>query len=68
MSFSMASLLVHSPSVPAEARQALAASRHESPTRRKALLESAARILYRELGVECADACELVDLAPCTCR
>jgi hypothetical protein len=62
MSFTMASLLVHSEHVPAAARDALRAA-HDGPAdRRLELLESAARILHTEAGVDCPDACELVDL------
>jgi hypothetical protein len=67
MSFSMASILVHSEHIPVAARDALRAA-HEGPvTRRRELLESAARILHRETGIECPDACELVDLQPRSC-
>jgi hypothetical protein len=62
--FSMASLLAHSDLVPAAARTALRAAADGPPDRRRHLLESAARILHREAGVTCADARELVDLAP----
>jgi len=62
MSFTMASLLIHDDQVPAAARDALAAAHQVSPEQRTQLLESAARILHREVGVECSDARELVDL------
>jgi hypothetical protein len=62
MSLRMASLLVHSTSVPPEARDALRAARDGDPERKLELLESAARILHREAGVACGDARELVDL------
>jgi hypothetical protein len=62
MSFSMASLLVHDNFVPAAARAALREA-HEGPSERRiARLESAARILFAEAGLACADARELVDL------
>ena len=64
---SMASLLIHSEGVPTAAREALSAAHREPPDRKQALLESAARILYREVGVACADARELVGLSPGSC-
>jgi len=67
MSISLAPLLVHSDTIPASARRALRAA-HDGPTvERGAHLESAARILHRELALDCADARELVGLAPGTC-
>jgi hypothetical protein len=67
MSFAMASLLAHSDSVPATARVVLQAA-HEGPASlRVGLLESAAEILHRETGLGCADARELMDLAPRGC-
>jgi hypothetical protein len=62
MSFAMASLLAHSEHVPTAAREALRAASNVGPEDRQDLLESAARILHREAGVECCDALELVDL------
>jgi hypothetical protein len=67
MGFTMASLLLHSEHVPAAARDALRAARLSGPNRRRELLESAAFILRREMGMECADARELVDLRPEDC-
>jgi hypothetical protein len=66
MSFAMASLLAHSEHVPTAAREALRAASTVGPEDRLELLESAARILHREAGVECCDAFELVDL-PADC-
>jgi hypothetical protein len=67
MSFSIASLLLHAESVPASVRGALRAA-HDGPSSdRSAHLERAARILHRELTLDCADARELVGLAPGTC-
>jgi hypothetical protein len=67
MSFSMASILAHSELVPVAARDALRAA-HEGPaSHRRPLLESAARILHREIGIDCPDARELVDLQPGEC-
>ena len=67
MSIAMASLLAHSEHVPTAAREALRAASSVSPEDRLELLESAARILHREAGVECSDAFELVDLAEADC-
>jgi|HubBroStandDraft_4_1064222.scaffolds.fasta_scaffold12149_2 hypothetical protein len=67
MSFAMASLLAHSDSVPPSARVVIHAA-HEGPVAlRPGLLESAAQILHREAGIDCADARELVDLLPGGC-
>jgi hypothetical protein len=52
--------------VPPAARSALAAASRAAPEDREKLLVSAARILHREVGVECADARELVDLVVTT--
>jgi hypothetical protein len=63
MTFSFAPLLLHSQNVPAQARHALRAA-HDAPAdQRRAHLESAARILHRELALDCADARELVGLS-----
>jgi hypothetical protein len=62
MSLSMAPLLMHSEQVPAGARDAIRAAYEAAPEDRSAGLESAARILHREAGVECSDARELVGL------
>jgi hypothetical protein len=67
MSFTMASLLVHSENLPASAREALRAAHGGPPERRLERLETAARILHREVGVPCADARELVDLQSGDC-
>ncbi len=67
MSLSVASLLLHDESVPREARAALDAAREAPPQSRTQLLESAARILHRDVGLPCADALELVDLSPRPC-
>ncbi|MBX3214294.1 MAG: hypothetical protein KF850_19825 [Labilithrix sp.] len=63
MSFTMAPLLVHSVHVPDGARSALRAALATSPENRRELLTSAARVLYAEAGLDCADARELVGLA-----
>jgi hypothetical protein len=62
MSFQMASLLLHSESVPASARHAILAAQQGETGDPREHLESAARILHVELGMACADARELVDL------
>jgi hypothetical protein len=67
MSFRMASLLLHSEHLPTAARDALRAAQHGGRERRLELLESAARILHQETGVECPDARELVDMQPGDC-
>jgi HJR/Mrr/RecB family endonuclease len=67
MGLAMASLLAHSEHVPTAAREALRAASTVGPEDRQELLESAARILHDEAGVECSDAFELVDLAEADC-
>jgi len=67
MGIAMASLLVHSEHVPPAAREALRAASTVGPEDRVELLESAARILHSEAGVECCDAFELVDLPIADC-
>ena len=67
MSFSVAPLLLHAEAVPAAARRALRAAQEGPNHDRGAHLERAARILHRELTLDCADARELVGLAPGTC-
>jgi hypothetical protein len=62
MGFTMASLLVYDDQVPDSVRAALRAAHEDPGSRRVELLESAARILHREVGVDCPDARELVDL------
>jgi len=67
MSFSIAPLLLHAEAVPAAARRALRAALDGPSGNRGAHLEQAARILHRELALDCVDARELVGLAPGTC-
>jgi hypothetical protein len=62
MSFTMAPLLIHSSAVPDGARSALRAALETSEESRDEHLVSAARILYAEAGIDCADARELVGL------
>jgi hypothetical protein len=68
MAWSVASLLIHNADVPQSAREALRAASVESPERRGQALAVAARALYRETDLECADVRELVGLpAGCAC-
>jgi len=62
MSFSVAPLLLDSESVPSGARRALRSAREAPPHERVQHLETAARVLHRELGLDCTDARELVGL------
>ena len=63
MTFSITSLLLHSDSVPVRARAALRAAYASPLDQRSPHLESAARILYLELDLDCSDARELVGLS-----
>lgn len=64
----MASLLIHDTFVPASARDALRAAQEAPEGRRANELQSAARILYEQTDLDCADVRELVDLGPeCGC-
>ncbi len=62
MSFSVAPLLIHSAAVPEEARSEIRAAFEAESDERHERLASAARILYEEAGLDCADARELVGL------
>jgi hypothetical protein len=62
MSFSLASLLMVEEDVPATARAALAAAIRAPASERRPHLEAAARALYRDAHLDCADAKELVGL------
>ncbi len=66
---SMQSLILHSDHVPASARSAIRAANSAHPHERAALLKSAASILVKETGLDCADVLELMDLSdkPCGC-
>jgi hypothetical protein len=64
MAFSVASLLLHSDSTPEGAKTALRDAFTRPEEERPALLQAAARILYREASLDCSDALELVGLAP----
>lgn len=63
MSFTMAPILIHSDHVPPGARSELRAALEGSAEERQEHLTSAARILYAESGLDCADARELVGLS-----
>jgi hypothetical protein len=63
MSLSMARLLMHSEHVPAEARDAIRDAYEAPPEHRGARLESAARILHQETGLDCSDVRELIGLS-----
>jgi hypothetical protein len=63
MSLSMAPLLIESNDVPAVARRALREARDAAPGERSLHLETAARSLYRDLGLPCDDARALVGLS-----
>jgi len=63
MTLSMAPLLIASSDTPAAARRALHAARDASPAERWSHLETAARSLYRDLGLDCDDARALVGLS-----
>jgi hypothetical protein len=69
MRFSLAPLLIHGDDVPAAARRTLLAAHAAAIDERTPYLESAARILHRELDLDCSDARELVGLTePGPCR
>ena len=63
MSFSVARLLIDSESTPPGARRALRTAFEAPPDERRPHLETAARVLHRELDLDCRDARELVGLA-----
>lgn len=62
MSFSMATLLMHSPDVPANVREALRAAEDAEPADRPHQLKTAAHLLFQEVDLTCADVRELVGL------
>ena len=63
MSLSMVPLLIQSTDVPAAARRALRDAR-DAPAEAQSLhLETAARSLYNDLGLDCDDARALVGLS-----
>jgi len=63
MSLSMAPILIASDDVPVMARRALRAARDAAPANRSWHLETAARSLHRDLGLDCDDARALVGLS-----
>ena len=62
MRLSLLSLLIHSDDVPASARDALREATSAPAHLRRPHLEAAARALYRDAHLDCADARELVGL------
>jgi hypothetical protein len=60
----LALLLIHGTLVPEPAREALKAAYEAPAGERRALLESAARVLHRETNLDCTDVRELVGLDP----
>jgi hypothetical protein len=63
MSLEITRLLLHSDDVPPDARAALRDAYNAPVAEREAHLMTAARILHREVELECSDARELVGLA-----
>jgi hypothetical protein len=62
MSFDIRPLLIHSDAVPGPARDALRDALGAPPELRASALESAARVLFMQTGLECNDVRELVGL------
>ena len=60
--FSILPLLVHSNAVSPSAKRALRAAQASPPETRVQALESAARVLHVETGLECRDVLEIVGL------
>lgn len=67
MSLSLASLLIVEDDVPARVRAALHAANLAPAAERRSHLEVAARALYDEVQLDCADARELVGLGDDDC-
>src|SRR5688572_3040762 len=63
MSSSLAPILIHSEDVPLAARAALRNALYAPAERRGAELARAARLLYRETDLDCAEVHELVGLS-----
>ncbi|MGE0397377.1 MAG: hypothetical protein AB7T06_11695 [Kofleriaceae bacterium] len=63
----MATLLMHSPDVPANVREALRAADRAEPADRTDQLKTAAHLLYQEVDLPCADVRELVGLPAGEC-
>ena len=62
MGFSIAALLIHSYAMPPRARDALVAANIAPIEQRRTQLESVARVLHQETGLDCGDVRELVGL------
>lgn len=60
MSLSMVPLLAHSDSIPPQSREAFARAMKASPTERPQLLEIAAKTLWRQTELPCADIRDLI--------
>jgi hypothetical protein len=67
MTFSIAPLLIHNEALPLEAREALEAGSFGPFEQRRAQLEKAARVLFRETDLECGEVRDLVGLPPGEC-
>jgi hypothetical protein len=67
MALALANLLIHNDAVPSEARKALRAATLGPAESRRAQLESAARVLYLEAGLNCREAREIVGLEYADC-
>jgi hypothetical protein len=67
MAFNVSSLLMHSNDVPPQAKAALLAAVRLPEDSRGPELERAARSLFYDLNLSCADARELVGLPPGRC-
>ncbi|MEO6774709.1 MAG: hypothetical protein ABI467_17170 [Kofleriaceae bacterium] len=64
MALTVAPLLLHSDAIPEGARLALRDAFARPEDERAALLANVARILHREVDLDCDDVLELVGLAP----
>jgi hypothetical protein len=62
MGLNLAPLLMHSEYVSLEARSAFRVAHTAPPEERKRALEAAARTLFRETGISCRDARDIVGL------
>lgn len=64
MAFSISRLLLHSNSVPPEARDALRSALESEPEHKEAWLQRAFSLLHDTTDIDCRDARELVGLEP----
>jgi hypothetical protein len=64
MPFNVAALLIHTDDVPAAARFALKAAYEGPAGRRISELQTAARALHHEAGLDCIEAHDIVGLSP----